>query len=304
MDGGLPFVVSQEFAVWHANTHSLESVAAWSGDDSNMTGAGAPERVHAATVTANFLSVLGARPAIGSDFTAADDGPGAAGSALLSDAMWRQRFGGSPSAVGRVISLNDRAYTVAGILPRGFRFPGDDAVELIVPSQGAGSSWVERRSTMMQVVGRVRPGITPRQAAAELQAITERDRANIPAFFQQALLRSAPLMVPLREWLTGNRRPALAALLGAVGLLLLIACVNVANLQLARATGRQREIGLRAALGASRFRLARWLIVENLTLSAGAGTLGIAIAYAIAALLRHAPGFALASAGHWPPGLS
>ncbi len=203
----------------------------------------------------------------------------------------------TPSAVGRVVSLNDRAYTVTGILPRQFRVPGDDEVDLIVPFQETGFAWTDQRLMILQVIGRVRPGVTPRQAATELQAITERDRPNIPPFFQHALLRNALVLVPLREWLVGDRRPALAALLGAVGLLLLIACVNVANLQLARAAERQREIGLRAALGASRVRLARWLIIENLALSAMAGMLGVAIAYAITALLQHAPGFPQAGAG-------
>lgn len=233
-------------------------------------------------------------PAIGRDFIADEGRPGAAGVALLTDCLWRRRFGGSPSAVGRVISLNDRAYTIAGVLPREFRFPDDSEVDLIVPFQDAGFAWTDRRLMILRVFGRLRPGMTPRQAAAELQAITERDRANTPPFFQHALMRNPLQVVPLREWLVGDRRPALAALLGAVGLLLLIACVNVANLQLARATARQREIGLRAALGASRARLARWLIVENLALSAIAGVLGIAVAYAITALLLHAPGFPLA----------
>jgi predicted permease len=297
MDGGQPFVASPEFAGWRANIHGLEGVAARGGDDYNMTGTGAPERVHAAVVTTNLLTVLGVSPALGRDFTAAEGRPGAPGAALLTDAMWRRLFGGSPSAVGKVVSLNDRAYTVTGILPRQFRVPGDDEVDLVVPFQGPGFAWTDQRLMILQVFGRVRPGVTLRQAAAELQAITERDRANIPPFFQHALLRNPLVLVPLREWLVGNRRPALAALLGAVGLLLLIACVNVANLQLARAAERQREIGLRAALGASRVRLARWLIVENLTLCALAGMLGMAVAYALTALLRHAPGFPLAGSG-------
>jgi putative ABC transport system permease protein len=297
MDGGRPFIASPEFGNWRANTHELEGVAARGIDDYNMTGAGAPERVHAAVVTANFLSVLGVVPAIGRDFTMAEGRPGAAGVALLTDSTWRRTFGGSPAAVGKIVSLNDRAYTVTGVLPREFRFPGDDDVELIVPFQDTGFAWTDRGLIRLQVFGRLRPGVALRQAATELQAITDRDRANIPPFFQHALLRNPLVLVPLREWLVGDRRSALAALLGAVGLLLLIACVNVANLQLARTSGRRREIGLRAALGASRGRLARWLIVENLPLSATAGLLGIAIAYTITALLRHAPGFPLAGSG-------
>jgi predicted permease len=302
MDGGLPFVASPEFGNWRANIHGLQGVAATYGDDYNMSGTGAPERVHAAVVTANFLSLLGVNPAMGRDFTAAESQPGAPGVVLLTDGMWRRSFGASPSAVGHVVSLNDRAYMVTGILPSQFRFPGDDEVELIVPFQEGGFAWTDRRLSILQVFGRVRPGVTPQQAATELQAITERDRQNTPPFFQQALMRNPLVVVPLREWLTGNQRPALAALLGAVGLLLLIACVNVANLQLARATERQREIGLRAALGASRVRLARWLMVENLALSAMAGVLGIAVAYAIMTLLRHAPGFPLAGSGDLDPG--
>src|SRR6202522_3357154 len=160
MDGGLPFVASPEFAAWRANIHGLEGVAARGGDDYNMTGTGAPERVHTAIVTTNFLSVLGVSPAIGRDFTAAEGRPGAPGVALLTDAMWRRLFGGSPSAVGKIIALNDRAYTVAGVLPRQFRFPGDDDVELIVPFQDEDFAWTNRGHIILQVFGRLRPGGT------------------------------------------------------------------------------------------------------------------------------------------------
>jgi putative ABC transport system permease protein len=297
MEGGQRFVASPEFAGWRAKVHALADVAGRGGDDYNMSGTGAPERVHAAVVTTNFLSVLGVSPAIGRDFTPAEGRQGAPGTALLTYGMWRRLFDSSPAAVGRVLLLNDRPYTIAGVLPRQFRFPGDDGVDLIVPFQETGFAWTDQRLMILQVFGRIRPGVTLRQASTELQAITDSDRA-IPPFFLHALLRNPVVLVPLREWLVGDRRQALAALLGAVGLLLLIACVNVANLQLARASERQREIGLRAALGASRLRLARWLLIENLMLSAMAGVLGIAVAYAITALLRHAQGFTLASSGN------
>src|SRR5580700_10204867 len=128
MDGGQPFVASPEFAGWRANIHGLEGVAARGGDDYNMSGTGAPERVHAAVVTTNFLSVLGVSPAIGRDFTPAEGRQGAPGTALLTYAMWRRLFDSSPTAVGRLLLLNDRPYTITGVLPRQFRFPGDDGV--------------------------------------------------------------------------------------------------------------------------------------------------------------------------------
>jgi putative ABC transport system permease protein len=302
MDGTSLFVASPEFSAWRANIRDLEGIAAWDSDDYNMTGAGVPELVHAGLVSASFLAVLGVRPAIGRDFTAADARPGAPGVALLTDAAWKRYFGGSLGVIGRPISLNDRAYAVSGILPRSFRFPGNDDVELLVPFGGSGFAWTDRGFMMTQVIARARPGVTARGAAAELQSITDRDRPNIPSFFQSALLRAQPVVMPLRERLTGQRRPALLALFGAVGLLLLIACVNVANLQLARASVRQREIGLRAALGASRMRLARWLIVENLALSAMAGMLGLAVSYALLALMRATPGVSLAGPGDLRPG--
>ncbi len=225
-----------EFASWRANIHGLEGVAARGSDDYSMTGTGAPERVHAAVVTTNFFSVLGVVPL--SDGISSRQKAGQVRRELCCSPMYveTQLSAASPSAVGSVVSLNDRAYTVTGILPRQFRFPGDDEVDLVVPFQEAGFAWSDQRLMILQVFGRVRPGVTLRQAATELQAITERDRANIPPFFQHALMRNPLMIVPLREWLTGKQRPALAALLGAVGLLLLIACVNVANLQLARAT--------------------------------------------------------------------
>jgi putative ABC transport system permease protein len=179
MDGGRPFIASPEFGNWRANTHGLEGVAARGADDYNMSGAGAPERVHAAVVTSNFLSVLGVVPAIGRDFTMAEGRPGAPGVALLTGSMWRRNFGGSPAAVGKIVSLNDRAYTVIGILPRQFRIPGDDDVELIVPFQDTGFAWTDRGLIRLQVFGRLRPGVTLRQAATEFQAITERDRATL-----------------------------------------------------------------------------------------------------------------------------
>jgi putative ABC transport system permease protein len=301
MTGGMPFLVSQEFASWNGNAPSLDSLAAWSPDDENLTAPGQPERIHIAESSPTFLQTLGLHPAAGRDFTESDVGATSSGAALLTDALFRRRFGAKPSAIGASISLDGRQYTVIGVLPPGFRFPGNDDVDLLIALTGPGLHWSDRRSIMVQAIGKLHPGATPQRAAADLQAITRRNRASISPFFQDALLHTPPIIVPLQERLNGNRRPALAALLGAVGLLLLIACTNVANLQVARVSGRLREIGLRVALGASRARLARWLIVENLTLSAIAGVLGIAAANAILALLARAPGVALAGPGDLKP---
>ncbi|MGA7236528.1 MAG: ABC transporter permease [Bryobacteraceae bacterium] len=295
--GGMPFIVSQEFAGWNGNAPSLDGVAAWSPDDENLTAPGQPERIHVAAVSSKFLATLGLHPAAGRDFMESDSRSASSGAALLTDAFFRRRFGAKSSAIGASITLDGRQYTIAGVLPAGFRFPGDGDVDLLIALTGPGFQWSDRRSIMVQVIGKLHSGAMPQKAAADLQAITQRNRAEIPPFFQDALLHAKPIIVPLQERLNGSRRPALAALLGAVCLLLLIACANVANLQVARISGRQREIGLRVALGASRVRLARWLIVENLTLSAIAGGLGIGAANGTLALLAHAPGIAVAGPG-------
>ncbi len=298
---GTTFVASPELAAWRLGSSAFAELAGWQDDSLNLTGAATPERMIVANVTPNFLSVLGLVPALGRDFNT-DDGKAAAQPAvLLTQDLWRRQFRSDPNIAGRNILLNDQPYLVAGVLPRFFRFPGFDPEALVCVRGNDRPDWSATRVGMMLAVGRLRPGATTEQASVSLDALSAGYRSQMPAFLGDAL-RFKPVVSPLRETLSSARRPALTALLGAVGLLMLIACVNVANLQLARATLRRREIGLRAALGASRGRIARWLVVENLAIGGVAGLLGAAGAYGILALLHSAPGLPLATPEDLRPG--
>jgi putative ABC transport system permease protein len=284
------FVTGPELDAWRASNHVFEGLAGWNDGSFNLTGFGTPERVQGAWVTPDLLSVLGVPPALGRDFAAADERPGAPGVMLLTHDFWKRHFGSDPTVAGRSVLLNGQQYTIVGVLAAQFRFPSDLAPDALVCQPATPQADFV---AMMKAIGRPRPGIGALSIAADLQAVGEHAAPDLPQFIRYQL-KNQVSVIPLREQMTGNRRPALAALLGAVGLLLLIACVNVANLQLARAAVRRREIGLRAALGASRGRIARWLVVENLALSGLAGVLGIVAAYGILALLRASPGIPLA----------
>lgn len=252
----------------------LQGLAAYTGWSANLTGIGSPEFVTAARVTANYNRVLGVAPALGRDFRAGEDEPGADHVALISDGFWTRRLGSSRDVLGTTIRLNGEAYEIVGVMPRGYVDFYNAEVELWVPlaftpqqlSSGWGREW-------LRTVGRLRPGGSVASLNAELEALAERVRV--------AADRSDSWSVsskPLHELRRADIRPALLILLGAVGLVLLIACANVANLLLARASVRAKEIAIRAALGAGRRRIAGQLLTESVVLSLAGGALGMLIA--------------------------
>jgi predicted permease len=262
-------------------TSTLKDVAAWSPGQGNLTGDGEPLRVGIARVTANVFSVLGTEPLFGRAFTEAEDRPGGPNVAVLANALWRNRYGGDPSILDRTILLDGVAYTVVGILPEGFRLPTDFNVSATEPTEiyiplAIDENDLSRGSHGYYAAAELEPGATAEEATAELRSLT----ANFTAegLYHPAMQFTA-FAVPLEEEILGAVRPAILLVLGAVSFLLLIACANVANLLLALGEGRQREMAVRTAVGASGPRLARQLATESLLLAVGASGVGLLFAW-------------------------
>ncbi len=251
----------------------------WSTTGS-LTGEGDPEQVRVGLVTANFFEVLGAQPAIGRAFVPEEEGAEGAGAILLSDGLWQRRYAADPNILGNTVQYDGHAVTVVGILPPGFtlRFPADSSVpsdiEAFLPFPWTNRT-LARDLAFIRVLGRLQPDITLAQARDEVRGIAAQLRGEF-ARYQEIELGLD--VVPLQADVVKEIRPALLALMGGVVLVLLIACVNVANLQLSRFAARRQEIALRSALGAGQWRIVRQLLVESLLLALMGGAAGIAVA--------------------------
>jgi putative ABC transport system permease protein len=271
------------FVRWSERSGSFESLAGYAPYDTNLTGSGTPERLRAGAVTANLFSTLGINAAIGRAFLPDESRPGAPDVVLLSEGLWKRRFGANPAIVGQTIVLNSEVRTVVGVLPPTLQLPSAADVWVPLTIDERFRTWSGR---WMQVVGRLKDGVSVEQARSELDAIAKRLEEETPDFNAGWGVTVAPLH---RDLVT-DVRPALLVLMGAVGLVLLIACANVANLLLARAAVRERELAIRASLGASASRLARQLITESIVLAAIGGAIGLLFAsWSLDGLLAIAP---------------
>jgi putative ABC transport system permease protein len=273
----VPDTPAGNFLVWRDQAKTFERITAFSPSIVNFTGSGNPERLSVGFISADLFATLGVAPALGRAFTSEEDTYGGAPVVILSDSLWRRRFNSDPQVIGRALSFyhpdqigGSQSWTVLGIMPPGFRFPGESDLWLPLALNVTQELGGELGSGV-SVIARLKPGLTLEAARADLSVIIERQRQAFPKLNPDTQFR----VVRLSEWLVGNVRLALLILFGAVAFVLLIACANVANLLLARSAARQKEMAIRAAVGAGRLRLVRQLLTESLLLSVAGAAAGL-----------------------------
>jgi putative ABC transport system permease protein len=288
-------VNGMHFLEWRKSVHSFEQMALVGGMTFNLTGAGEPERLAAARVSPSLFPMLGVQAQLGRTFLDEEDRPGRDQVVILNHELWKRRFAGDPHVIGRKITLDGHPYEIVGVLPRGFHFPKLNQLYAMTIAEERPEIWkpFALRDDELEAlgdfnyacIGRLRRGVQPAQALSELNVV----QSHIASQSGEKIeLRAA--LVPLQDQITGRSRTGLQLLLAAVSAVLLIGCVNIANLLLARGTARRREIAIRTALGAGRGRLVGQMLVESLVLAGMGGAAGVALAFeAIRAIVAYAP---------------
>ena len=275
----VPFSV-KEVQDYREENQTLDAVVEHHSMSFTLLGGQEPQRVQTGVVSANFFDVLGVKPLLGRTFVAADDEHGSDAVIVLSYQYWRQSHGGDPSIVGRTFQMNNRPHTVIGVLPPIPQYPNEQDVYMPTshcPTRSSEQFMSNRNARMMSVFGRLKPGVPLAQAQADLSTLASNLQKQYPDSYP-ANRGYAASVVPLQDELTRRAKPTFLILLGTAGLVLLIACANVANLTLARLMRREREMAIRAALGAGRSRLIRQLLTESVLLSFAGGVLGLVLA--------------------------
>jgi len=271
--GGLPGIAAYQYLAWKENGAAFDDLAAYTDNNFNLTGNGEPERISCAQVTASLFTTLGLQPVRGRVFLTEEDKPGADKVAVISEAFWQRRFGRDESILQNTLTLNNQPYSIVGVMPASFRFPGEFdvwlplALDPIKEVQGDTFQLVD-------VVGRLKPGATLTRAQTELDLIAR--QASVQG--KDPLPMSTVEVTPLQTQLVAGVRLTVLVLWGAVGLVMLLACVNVASLMVSRTLARQREIAVRAAVGARRWQLIRQLLTESVVIGVAGGALGLLIA--------------------------
>lgn len=268
------FIAWPNYLDWRAQNGVFESIGVYNRDSYNLTGAGDPQRVLAGQVSSDFFATLKVNPVIGRVFTHEEDQPGSSPVVVLSNALWQRVFGSDPNILNRAITLNNRSYSVLGVMPPDFQFPA--RAEIWVSAGQLSNGWQHRNNHPgLYAVGRLRNGATIEQAGADLNRIA----AALENQYPDTNRGHGVAVVTLKENTLGDINRSLWILFAAAGLVLAIACANVANLMMVRSAARQKELAIRAALGAGRFRLARQLLAESLMISAVGSALGFLLAY-------------------------
>ena len=257
---------------WRSQSQSYEHVAAFTPSNFTLTGADEPERISGAQATASFFSVVGLSPVLGRLYTEANETPGNDRVVVISHGMWQQKFGGRGDVLGQTLTLNGQPFEIIGVMPAGLQTPNKAQVwKPLAPDDGLRNS---RTSFWLPVIGKLKPGVTPEQAQTEMSAIAARIEQTYPQ-----MQGFGAYIVPLHKQIVGQIERSLQVLMAAVACVLLIACANLGNLMLGRTAARRKELAIRAALGAKRWRLIRQIVTETLVLAFGGSVLGLLLAF-------------------------
>ena len=294
-------VSDSEYTAWSNDSRTFQAIAAYDGGgQANLTGTGEPERIETVSVSASFFQVLAIHPAQGRSFLPTEDAPNGPLAVILTHRLWQRKFNSDPAIAGKAIALDGRSYNVIGVMSADFRFPDKTADPecLLAIQLPPKPDWSGTHPMLItRVIGRLADGVSFEQARADLTTISARSTAALPADFAPMRADLQVHVVPLHDKFVGDVRPALLILFASVGFVLLIACANIANLQLVRASARRRELAVRAAIGAGRLRLVQQLLTESALLACFGGIAGFAIGAAGAQLLRNSAPAALRQIG-------